>query len=307
MQDALDAADPEVSYRARKILKEIDRSLIAQRREAFLAGDVGKLKTNASSWKRMEELVGNTRKSRELFLEMQIAGERLLTAAEEDPRRCAQDIAQLYTEDQNARRFGGGGLPAGAVAAMVLIGSDDRVSLDSSAISRCTSLLYRHRGTLGENDVFKQLLGNWVTKKSTGTMQYQFLRLAQQFKLPEGIDLARKMASGGGSTSYKAQALLTIGMLGGEDDLELLESLIENDSRVGSVARSGNKRIECKVGDIALAMALALTDQNAKEYGFPNAPNGRPSSTSYYNYGFVDNESRQAARKKWVEYKEQQQ
>jgi hypothetical protein len=95
-------------------------------------------------------------------------------------------------------------------------------------------------------------------------------------------------------------------MMGGEDDIELLEKLIRDDTKVGTVARSGNKRIECRLGDVALAMAIALTEQNAKEFGFPNAPNGRPTSTSYYNYGFVDDASRKAARAKWDEYKQTQ-
>ena len=68
VEAATDAADPEVAYRARKILKEIDRSLITQQREAFLGGDVEKLKANAESWQRMEEMLGNTRESGELFL-----------------------------------------------------------------------------------------------------------------------------------------------------------------------------------------------------------------------------------------------
>ena len=132
------------------------------------------------------------------------------------------------------------------------------------------------------------------------------LRLAQQFKLPEGVEVARKMVNGGGHTSYKAHAILTLGMLGGEEDVEVLKDLISNDTRVGSVARSGKKRIECRLGDVALGMALALTEQNAKDYGFTNAPNGRPTSTSYYNYGFVDDSGRKAARAKWDEYLQKQ-
>ena len=303
VEAAIESVDPEVAYRARKVIKEIDRSLIAQRRKAFLEGDVAKLKTNAASWKRMEEMLGNTRESRELFLQMQVAGEDILTAAEENPRHCAQQISTLYNEDQQARRFGGQGLAPGAVAAMVFASSDDRVPLDATTLSRCTSLLYRYRGSLGENELFQDMLGEWVTVKGdSGPQQYQLLRLCQQFKLPEGVKLARKMVGGCGHTSYKAHAMLTIGMFGGEDDVELLKGLISNDTKVGSVARSGNKRIECRLGDVALGMVLALTEQNAKDYGFTNASNGRPTSSSYYNYGFVDNEARTAARQKWAEY-----
>ena len=152
IQAALDAPDPEVAYRAKKILKEIDRNLIQKRRDAFLAGDIDQLKTNAASWKHMEKLVGNTREARELFAQMQESGVKLLTTVEEDPKRFSQEVVQLYTLDQQMRRFGGGnGLPAGVVAAMVLLGSDEKVSLDATAVSRCTSLLYRHRASFGRH------------------------------------------------------------------------------------------------------------------------------------------------------------
>jgi len=303
---AYSSPDPEVAYRARKIVKEIDRSQLSQRRAAFLEGDIEQLKLNAESWERMAKLVGNTREARELFVQMQVAAEDLLTTAEKDPRRCAQKIAQLDDRDRHARRFGGEGLAPGVVAAMVFVGSDDDVSLDSSTMRRCTSLLYRHRGTLGDNEVFRQLLGKWVTADASGSQQYQLLRLAQQFKLDEGVELARKMVKDARPNSYKAHAMMTLGMFGGREDVGQLEKLIDNDARVGAITR-GKKRIECRLGDVALAMAIALTDQKAKDYGFPNAPNGRPTSTSYYNYGFSKNENRQAARKKWEEYKEQTQ
>lgn len=301
---AIESPDPEVGYRARKVIKEIDRALRTQRREAFLAGDVEQLKANAESWRRLEEMVGNTRETRQLFLDMQLAGEDILTAAEEDPKRCAARISTLYQEDQNARRFGGQGLAAGAIAAMVFAGASKEVSLDAATLSRSTSLLYRHRATLGENEPFRRLLGKWVTDKAEGTQQYQFLRLAQQFKLEEGVELARKMVAGGGHNTYKAHAILTLGMVGEAEDVAVLEKLIGDNTTVGNVARKGQERIECKLGDIALAMCLALTDQKAKEYGYPNAPDGRPASTSYYQYGFTKKEQREAARAKWSEWKE---
>jgi len=306
VQAAAESGDPEVSYRSRNILREIQRNRIARQRAAFLDGELEQLGANTLSWERMKKLVGDRREARALFIEMQKTAEDLLTDAEKNPKRCAQRIAQLYQEDQNSRRLGGSGLPSGVVAAMVLIGSNPRVPLDSSAVSRSMSLLYRQRSELGENDTFRKLLTEWIEKKASGRLEYQFLRLAQQFKLKSAVELARKMIRGGGHASHKAQALLTLGMLGDSDDVAILEKHIDNDTRIGARQR-GKQRIECKLGDVALAMCLALTEQKAKQYGFPDAPNGRPANTSYYQYGFANNQQRAAARKKWKTWRESQQ
>ncbi|MCH7726646.1 MAG: hypothetical protein IH991_09235, partial [Planctomycetes bacterium] len=124
--------DPEVRYRSRNVLRSIERNQIAQRRLAFLEGDIQKLKINVQSWQRYSQLVGNTRKSRELFLQMQIAGADLLDEAEKNPASCAQLISQMYLEDAQMRRFGGQGMDPGRVAAMVFIAGDKRVPLDAT-------------------------------------------------------------------------------------------------------------------------------------------------------------------------------
>ena len=159
--------DPEVRYRCRTVLRTIERNQIAQRRSAFLEGDIEKLKINARSWQRYSQIVGNTRDSRELFLQMQIAAGDLLDEAEQKPASCAQRVAQMYLEDAQLRRFGGQGMDPGRVAAMVFIAANKGVSLDSKAMSQSISLLYRYRSSFDENDTaFRQLLGHWVRSKA---------------------------------------------------------------------------------------------------------------------------------------------
>lgn len=300
---SIDSDDPEVRYRCRKVLREIDRNLKAKRQAAFLEGDEDKLKINAESWQRLSKMIGNTRSSRELFVQMQVAAEDLLTEAEKYPDRCAARISQMYQQDAQLRRFGGKGTDPRRVAAMVFLAADQRIDLDSSALSRCVSLLYRYRTRFDEDDeAFKGLLGHWIDAKGEDiAQQYQFLRLAQQFKLPEGVELARKMVTTGRHSSYKAQAMLTLGQIGTKEDVALLQKQIDNDGRLGAFGRSGKKRKECKLGDVALAMCIVLSGEKLKDFGFKDAPEGRPSSTSYVHYGFYSDEARKAARQKWKE------
>ncbi len=299
--------DPEVRYRSRNVLRSIASNQLAKRRLAFLEGDIQKLKINAQSWQRYSQLIGNTRKSRELFLQMQIAGADLLDEAEKNPGSCAQLISQMYLEDAQMRRFGGQGMDPGRVAAMVFIAGDKRVPLDATATSRSVSLLYRYRTHFDEDaTAFRQLLGHWMTSKATAiSQQYQFLRLAQQYQLKEGVELARKMLNAGGSSSYRVQAMLTLGKLGTRDDVAFLEKQTANNS---TVASTGNKtmRKTCKLGDIALAMCVVLSEQKLADFGFQNVQEGRPVNTSYVQYGFYSEEQRVAARKKWETWSKSQ-
>jgi hypothetical protein len=224
----------------------------------------------------------------------------LLDEAEQKPASCAQHVAQMFLEDTQLRRFGGQGMDPGRVAAMVFIATNNRVTLDPKAMSQSVSLLYRYRSHFDDNDTtFRQLLGHWVSSKAnSATEQYQFLRMTQQFQLKEGVHLARKMISAGGSSSYKAQAMLTLGKLGTRDDVALLEKQIGNDGALASTG-SKTKRKTCKLGDVALAICVVLSDQKLVDFGFQDAPEGRPVSTSYVHYGFYTDEQRQAARQKW--------
>ena len=93
---AVGDGDPEVRFRAAKVLREIEKSQIAERRLRFIDGDTAAMKLNAASWARLAAVLGNTRASRELFVQMQTDGGSLLDQLEADPARCAGEIAALY-------------------------------------------------------------------------------------------------------------------------------------------------------------------------------------------------------------------
>jgi hypothetical protein len=304
---ALETHDPEVRYRALKILREIDRGQLAQRRAAFLEGDVEQMRTNAASWVRLEEVVGNTRESRELFLAMQQDAEELLNELEQAPDRCSARISQLYQQDALARRSGKG-LGAGVIYAMIFAAGDERIKLDAAASSRCVSLVTRNRSgaNLEKNDAFRRLLGRWIARETGGPQQLQMLRLAQQFQLEEGSGLARKIIEGTAHATIKSQALMMLGQLGGPDDVAILEKHVADDTRIGAVRRVGDRTHECRFGDVALAMCLVLSEQKPSEYGFASAPDGRPAAHNFTHYTFDSEDARRAARQKWSEFRQAQ-
>lgn len=311
---AIDHGDPEVRYRAAKVLREIEKSQVAERRQRFINGDTAAMKQNAASWKRLAEILGNTREARELFVQMQSEGATLLDELESDPARCAGEIAALYQKDIFARRGGIGGIGGaadgvkpGLVLAMIYAAGCDEVQLDAASTSRAVSLLYRFQAKFGEgesNEPFRKLLGRWMDKQGTDiNAQFQFLRLAQQFKLPQGLELSRRLVTSAPHAAYKAQAVMTLAQLGGADDIPSIEKLIGDNTSLGAMGVKDGQRKECKLGDVALAMCIVLSDQKVKDFGFEDAPEGKPLHASYIQYSFIQEESRVAARAKWEEFR----
>jgi hypothetical protein len=315
---AIDHGDPEVRYRAAKVLREIEKSQVAERRQRFIDGDTAAMKQNAASWKRLAEILGNTREARELFVQMQSEGATLLDELETDPARCAGEIAALYQKDIFGRPFGGiggiggaaDGVKPGLVLAMIYAAGCDEVKLDAASTSRAVSLLHRFQAKFAEgdgNEPFRKLLGRWMDKQGTDINgQFQFLRLAQQFKLPQGLELSRRLVTSAPHAAYKAQAVMTLAQLGGVEDIPLIEKLIGDNTSLGAMGAKGGQRKECKLGDVALAMCIVLSEQKVKDFGFEDAPEGKPLHASSIQYCFTKDESRIAARAKWQEFREAQ-
>lgn len=300
---ALDHEDPEVRYRTEVVLIEIERNHTARLHTAFLDGDIGKLPSNTKSWQRLAELIGNNRESRQLFLAMLDGGEELMSEGEnsENDKGCSAMITRLYTAQSNARRVGEEAITPGGVMTMMFLASDKKNNLDSGSISRVTSLLSQYRSRLdGKFPGFKTLMGHMIqSSESSTSRQVQMLRLADQFQIKkEGLELARKMLASGHS-SYRAQAMLLIGKLGEKSDAAVLAKYIEDTGLLGNHTISKGKKRETKLGDVALAMSIVLSGEKPRDFGFPDAVNGRPTSLSYYTYGFYDGKMRSDALKKW--------
>jgi hypothetical protein len=105
----------------------------------------------------------------------------------------------------------------------------------------------------------------------------------------------------------RAQALIGVGKLGTKDQIPLLESLLEDDTKIVN-SRINNQISSVQIRDVALAMTLHLSGKDPREWGFEGIPkvvNPNPNSNplfQYYSLGFIDDEKdtkRTAALKKW--------
>ena len=235
----------------------------------------------------------------------------LLNAAESDPQECSRLIAEVYQANSQSRRFGGQGITAGVLEAAIFVASDDFVQLDRNAQSQIASLLSQYISLISKEDnAARKVLGQFFAKARAFDVArvYQLLNPAMQSGCPEGVDLALKvMGDGryGRHNNFVAQGLLTIGALGGKEHLSQAERRIGNSNGIGFLTVEGG-RCTITLGDVALAMCVVLTDQKLRDYGFKYATEGKPTSLTFQQYGFLDGESRKKAVEKWRQWRKLQ-
>lgn len=155
----------------------------------------------------------------------------------------------------------------------------------------------------GTAPIFRKVLGAWVAKNSNPTIAMQNLTSAVEYELPEGNELGRKLLTGDiCPAEVRPYGRLTIGKLGSTDDLPLVESFF-NDTKACIKHRTSRQLMLVQVRDVALAVAVMMTDQDLKSYGYD-----RFQKTPRWVYlagslGFADDAKREAAFQKWSEWK----
>ena len=303
-------SDEEIRYRCKQILTKIADNQHVLQQAAFLKGDVEQLVRNKSSWKRLEKMIGNSEKTRKMFLQMQNEDEGLLTLYEKNPNQCSSRIIELYNENNQLKRFTGKGLPAGAHAAVIFVASDDKIDLDSKAASYTYSLCYSSKNTeLADDELFLSLLGKLcIRKTATSAQLYQYARLSKYFKLKEAREIALKMVSEkSASGSYRAVSLIDLGTeLGTREDVPVIEKLINDNTLLYKSTSKTRPKGTFMLGDTALAMAIKLSGEKTEDYNFTNYYKDRKTATTlnYRHFGFLNDQERAAARKKWFSRKD---
>ncbi|MCG8586461.1 MAG: hypothetical protein MI757_17265 [Pirellulales bacterium] len=304
---ATESTDPEMRYRAGVVLRQIDRVLLERRREAFRAGDLTQLRENTDTWQRLVRAVGNSRETREMFVQMQIEAQSLLDDAEQKPNDVSQAVMQMYQAYLQARRTGGKGVKPGALAAVVLVATDPAVKLDTNAANQMIALISQARTTMDKQPAaFRKLLGNWLaTVPGSSSQVYQCMNLAFYYQLSEGVELAKKVMNDsryGRHPTFVAQALLTIGRVGDKGQIGQLEKMIGRNTPITRYGK-GSRKKSVQVGDLALAMSIVLSGEKLRDYGFKDAPEGKPGTLAYTMYGFNTDADRKAAKEKWQKRK----
>jgi hypothetical protein len=122
---------------------------------------------------------------------------------------------------------------------------------------------------------------------------------------PEGLALAEKvLVHNADNPQLRQFALLAIGRFGGRKHVPLAEKLLSDATSCGAIqADNPPVQVELQVRDVALAVLIRLTDQQAGDYG---AVLGQVSPQSIFQVptlGFSKSSQRDTALARWTKWR----
>lgn len=317
LQEGADDPDPEIRRRCLDLLPAVLEADLKARVEAFVADTEGKKEHDLPGWPRFRKMVGADAPARQLFADMLKADLRLLEDVETHPDQ-AGDLFAARCQNLQQTLFGNRGgigfvgnqeqIKLPDVATLLFVGSDPKVigKTQLQSVYAVTNFLYQPsvRNALDPSKPtpFKKLLLAWMGQQTDPNVMTQLLYVTMNLNLKEGLDIAMKVAKDNTANAHtQATALMVIGKIGGKDHVSLLEPLL-NDKKVLTNFNIGTERVTTEVRDVALAMAVQLTGQSHRDYGFPFTKMDGHSVFNYYSLGFVDDAQRDAAFKKWKDW-----
>jgi hypothetical protein len=305
--------DLEIRRRCNELLPAVLEADRKARLDAFLADPEGKQAHDLPSWQRYRKLVGSGRAERDFFAELLRRDAGFLEDVDRHPRKagelCAEQCRQLF------QRFYGGApgprTPAAVaeVAPVLLVAADPATRVPPEARPLMANFFYHEpvRAALraGPGSPFRKLVVAWMARQTDDedAAQLMFFVASQTLEMKEGLDLAlRVLRDRPVKSRGLAGALVTVGKLGDRrEHRAVLERFLGDPTVVGSFA-VGRDRGTTQIRDVALAMLVHLTGQDARSYGF--AFSGRHAYLRFHaNFlGFADDAARDRALARWHEW-----
>lgn len=308
--EAANGDDAEVRARARAVLATVEEADFRARLDAFSSDFDGSHKQTLPGWEQFTTLFGSGRVARQLFVEMQRAEPELLEAFAKGEKPANEAInARCQSISQHAMQSPRESLISmGTVASMLLVGSADEITIDEQmGIQLYTWMIYQpafQKNAAGGvwSPLLRKLLGRWVMKDAGSAATVQNLLFAASYELKdEALVLSTRVLSNEHTAANTRQyAILITGRFGGKEHLPMMEKLLADTTSCGTFqANNPPRQVELQVRDIALAVALHLTGQNLREYGFTSVQTNPTTLFQVATLVFNDAAKREEALKKW--------
>ncbi len=302
--------DPEIRFRCKRILAVIDYRMRERRFEAFVNAEADA--EPLGGWDRFHRIVGDSKQTRSLFVEMHRSEWDLLESVQSSPKEVAEKYQRRCEYLRQASQSFRQPLSLGSVATVIFLAGEVDLEIGQFVSSTIYTFCYQNSfrtaiegGTNKDN--LRKLLGQWVSTNTSRTTAYQGLMLAMRYDLKEGLVPAKELLSQPGMPHhYKQYALLALAKLGSKEDLPLVEKNLDDKTPCSSMPiRQGDKKIvyQTQIRDVALAAAIHLHGQDLKKFGFERAQANSQMLYSTNTLGFLSDETRAAAREKWDQFR----
>lgn len=324
LETGIDDPDSEIRLRCEILLPAAEADDFEARLATFLADRDGKFEHELPGWKEFQTVAGSGSESRNLFTEMlQSPNNRELISGmaidkAELARRLDARKVELYAKmyprtpiNGKFERYEPTLQDAVLFLFLETVLGDKNANPRLGPVSVYT-LVNRPRvknelGTSKSAPTIRKLIVAWAESRSTPYSLQQAMNLIGQLKLKEGMGAAAKLIKLEGATPHQRLAAATaIARTGSAENVTLLKPLFEDKTvfrfKVGAVG-------EIRVQDAGLAMAIVLTNQDPKDYGFKQQNVGLPpGDAKFYPYSqwFASEEDRKAAFEKFAEWESKQ-
>lgn len=309
------STDPEVWNRCTMLLPEVMALDLKARVDAFLADTEGKQKHDLPMMASYQKIVGNDAPSRKLYAEIVKTNAAFLEACQQNPKLAGEKYS-LRAQELQQQLWGpwsGTGarpqLNAPDIAALFLVGSDSEMgkTITANNVNPVSNFLWQQpfQNALRNGELaapFRKVFFAWAENRTDVNSISQTLSVIQNINMKEGLEFAVKVMKMKDLQIWtRAQALTCVGKMGTKEQLPAFEALFEDKTQVTNI-QWNNIMISTQINDISLAMAVHLSGQAHKDYGF-DALQTQPGLLWAYHYlGFSSEEKRTAAFKKYQDW-----
>ncbi len=316
--------DPEIRVRSERLLARAATDDFNARLATFLADRDDKYDHKLPGWTHFREATGNVTDARNLYAEMMrsepnrdvIAG--LAQSKEELVRRVLARRQELYALMYpaamvvNGQRIAAERYDPTTLDAVTMLFADivtgDKDGARAVGVRAITTSVLMTRSNLrtelassAETAAVRQLFAKWVDTREAPLSLYNAMTTATQLNMKDvAIKTAKKLlkVDTGVTPIYWSYAITTLGKMGGKDELPTIVNYLADDRVVRQAIAN---QPETQLRDIALAVALLLTERDPREFGYTVNGEVTLQNVYYYNCRFPDAVEREKAFARWAE------
>jgi hypothetical protein len=316
LRKALRAPDEEIRFQVRRLLRLIELSDYSNRIEKFLASADPANSFGLPGWKKFSAILGTDKTSRTLFVHYQKRYPDSMKALEGSDNDIDKQLNIVASSEidlkSSARRYEDENVIRAIICSLVLVLAKKNNSSSSMNESRIANWLADVRfKNIFENKKYHGPLDicvrKWMAKEvNYNTITGRRLNIAINLGMTkEGIEIAKKFVEGTSSSShYTSQAILFLGKYGNaKDHLKIIEKHLNSTGQAHAAFDPKTRaQIRVNLGDVALAVALQMTNQKPADFGFKPLPEVNYAGPSMYpRWFFKTKKDREKAMKKWTE------
>lgn len=318
LNEGCQSIDADVAERCRKLLPQAYDLHVQRSVAKYLADPKLPLSEDLPGVQRWRKVAGPSDESKRLFVEMLEKYHELLTRLAIHPNQHENEYPKLAQEMYNRLHVlqsnpqqQSQALSQVDLALFLFLTTDphrkpDKKNVPPQLHPTCLILdrsnLKTYLEPITSREPFKRLFLEYLDRETNSVALLPGVHLAGSAKLKEALPLMLKVAKQKNLDGHlRAEALRVASQLGGSTILPEFVPFFEDTSLVAIIRPFNRKRLEIQFRDVALGLALHLTEQSQKDFGFVYA---LPRPTRFEDEGWafhfaLQDEAREPALKKW--------